>query len=95
MNHLGAGGKIWLVLVSKSIYNPVLLATTFFTFASGTKLTAMDATNAQTLATSTSPRPESNGRRPGAGFGQKSIKQIQICFCLPEQDRGKTVQLRN
>jgi len=37
-------------------------------------LTAKDATDAKTLANSTSPGPESNGRCPGPGFGQNSVK---------------------
>ena len=60
---------------------PGLACNYFFTFPgkvqnmeSGTKLTATDATDAKTPANSTSPRPESNGRRPGPGFGQKSGK---------------------
>jgi len=53
---------------------------------SGTKLTVKDATDAKTQANSTSPRAESNGRRPGPGFGPKSGKQkFTNWFCLPEQ----------
>jgi len=36
------------------------------------KLTAKDATGAKALANSTSPRPESNQRRPRPGFGRTS-----------------------
>jgi len=39
---------------------------------SDTNLTAKDATDSKTPAYSTFPRPESNGRRPGPGFDQKS-----------------------
>jgi len=38
------------------------------------KLTAKEATDANTSANSTSPRTESNGRRPEPGFGPKSGK---------------------
>ncbi len=49
------------------------------------KLTAKDAADTKAQANSMSPRAESNGRRPGPGFGQKSGKRIEIGFCLPEQ----------
>ena len=39
---------------------------------SGTKLAGTDATGAKIPAKSTSPRPESNGRRPGPGFSAKN-----------------------
>ena len=68
-------------------YSLILFSARFQNVDPGTKLTAMDATDARTPTNSTSPRPESNGRRPGAGFGQKSGNKIQILFCLPEQDR--------
>jgi len=45
-----------------------------------TKLTVMDAADAKTLANSTSRRPESNGRRPGPGFGKTPVKQIKTLF---------------
>jgi len=41
---------------------------------SDTKLTAKDATDAKTPQIRPPPRPESNGRRPGPGFGPKSGK---------------------
>ena len=47
----------------------------------GTKQTAKGATNAKTQANSKSPRPESNGRRPGPRFGQKSWKQFLKWYC--------------
>ena len=50
------------------------------------KLSAKDAADTKTPAKSTSPGPESNGRRPGPGFGPKSgnptVKKILF---LPEQ----------
>jgi len=54
---------------------------------SGAKLTAKDATDTKTPANSTSPRPESIGRRPGPGFCRKSQKHFKRFFGLPEQDR--------
>ena len=51
---------------------------------SDTKLTATDATDAKTPANSTSPRRESNGRRPRPGFGQKSAKRkVELDFAYP------------
>ena len=41
----------------------------------GTKLTAMDATDAKTPAIEASRRPESNGRRPGPRSGQNPRKK--------------------
>jgi len=41
---------------------------------SATKLTAQGATDAKTLANSMFARPESNGRLPGPGVGQKPCK---------------------
>jgi len=52
---------------------------------SGTRLTAKDATEAKPLANSMSPWPESNGRRPGPGFGPKSEKGNLKLIGLPEQ----------
>ena len=61
---------------------PVFLATTSFCLSvrfqnidSVVKLIDKDATHATTLANSTSPRPEPNGRLPGPGFGQKVGKR--------------------
>ena len=51
-----------------------------------TKLTAMDATGAKTIANPTSPQADSNGRRSGPGFGHESGKQT--IYCLPEHSRG-------
>ena len=49
-----------------------------------TKLIAMDAADAKTLANSTSRRPESNGRRPGPGFGQNpGGKKLKLDFAYP------------
>jgi len=39
----------------------------------------------QKPASSTTPRSESNGARPGPGFGPKSIKNKSMWFCFPEQ----------
>ena len=52
---------------------------------SDTKLTVKDAMFSKTPANSKPPRPEPNGRRPGAGLGPKSGEQSSIFFCLPEQ----------
>jgi len=49
---------------------------------SDTELSAKEATDAKTLANSTSPRPESNGRRRGQGFGQKSRRKTSLHFSL-------------
>jgi len=51
---------------------------------SAAKLTVKDATDAKTQANSASRRPESNGRRLGPGFGQKSGKQkVKVDFAYP------------
>ena len=43
---------------------------------SDTNLIAKDATDAKTLVNSRAPRPESNGRRPGPGLGQKLVNEV-------------------
>ena len=48
----------------------------------GTKLTVKNATDANTQANSASRRSESNGQRPGPGFGQNPRKKSQN-FILP------------
>jgi len=56
---------------------------------SDTKLTVMDATDAKPPANSTSRRPESNGRRPGPGFGQNPYnKQFKLYFAYPSNRAG-------
>ena len=60
------------------------------------ELTVKDATDAKTQTNSMSPRPESNGRRPGRyGGGQKSGngEKVQLYFCLPEQSWGRLVAI--
>jgi len=47
----------------------------------GTKLIAMDSADAKTPSKSTSRRPQSNGRRPGPGFGQK----LKFDFAYPSK----------
>ena len=51
-----------------------LLSSRFQNTDSGTKRTAKDATDAKSVQNSTSPRPESNGRRPRPGFAAKPCK---------------------
>jgi len=65
-------------------YFKVFCSTGFQNIHSDTKLTVRFATGQQTSAKATSPRSESNGRRPGPGFGQESEK-IGSLFRLPEQ----------
>ena len=61
---------------------------------SDTKLTATDATDAKTLANSTSRRPESNGRRPGSRFGQNpGNKKMKLDFA-PPSNAGDFAQLK-
>jgi len=70
----------------------IFLSAGFQNVDAGAKLTAKDATDAETPANSTSPPPESNGRRPGPGFGQKSGKLVQILFAYPSKTRDKAYQ---
>ena len=70
-------------------YYPVLLARTSLFFSAGfqnmdwgTKLTVKNATDAKTMANSTSWRSESNGQRPGPGFGQNPGRK-RLNFILP------------
>ena len=68
---------------------PVLLARTFFfcripKSGFGTKLTVKNATGTKTPANSASRRTESNGRRPGPGFGQNpGNKKLKLYFAYP------------
>jgi len=79
----------WLPSGSLSRYYSGQLSnfvTRFQNMKSDTELTAMDAPDTKTLANSTSPQPESNGRHPGPGFGKLSIKQkFFIRSCLSEK----------
>lgn len=51
---------------------------------SDTALAATDATDAKTVANSTSLRPEGSGKRPGPGFCPKSVKNsFQFHFAYP------------
>ena len=53
-----------------------------------TKLTATDVTGAKSLANSTSLRPESNGRRPIPGTGQKKQEtQLELYVAYPSNPR--------
>jgi len=56
-------------------YFKTFTPTGFQNLHSDTKLTAEDATDAKTPANSTSRRAESDGGRPGPGFGQKSVNK--------------------
>jgi len=59
---------------------------------SDTKLTVTDATYAKSPANLTSPRPESNGTRPGPGFGQKSVNKSLNLILLTRAILGKSVE---
>jgi len=50
---------------------------------SDTKLTVKVATDAKTPANSTFPQLESDGKRPGTGFGPKTGKRNQAYFSYP------------
>jgi len=50
-----------------------------------TKLTAKEATCANTPAKSMSLRPECNGRFPVPGFGPKALKHVNQCFACPSK----------
>ena len=50
---------------------------------------AMDATDAKILANATSRRPESNGRRPGPGFCQNSMKTSSNLILLTRAVLGE------
>jgi len=50
---------------------------------SDTKPTAAGATYTKTQANSTSPPPESNGRCPGPGSGEKTEESFQLDFAYP------------
>jgi len=63
----------------------LVFPTGFQNMRSDMKLIAKEATGAEIQTNSTSPRSESNGRRPGARFGPKSGNKVQSSCCLPEQ----------
>jgi len=76
------------IIANRKTINPVLLARicllVFFgripKSGFGTKLAVKNATDAKTLANSASRRSESNGRRPGPGFGQNPGETSYNCF---------------
>jgi len=74
-----------LCIVNNALYShPVLLG--YICFTRFPNMTAMDATDAKTPANLTSPRPESNPRRPGLGSGKKLKKSFPRfgCWGIPK-----------
>lgn len=69
------------------------ISTGFPNVHADTKLTANDATDAKKQVNSMSPRPESNARRPGPGFGQQVGKtNFQFYLAYPS-NLGKVATL--
>jgi len=64
-------------------YFKQIISTGFPNLHSDTKLAAKDIKDTKTLAKSPSPRPESNGRRPGPGFRKKSANKFELDFAYP------------
>jgi len=69
-----------------------LFSGSFQNIHSGTIFAPTDATDAKTLVSSTSQRPESNGRRPAPGFGQKLCKtKIELYYFAYPDNPGELV----
>jgi len=78
-------------IISSRSCSVQLFFTRFQNMNSDTKLTATEATDKRTLASSMPPRPQTNGTCPGPGFGPKSWKQVKFDLAYPSKT-GSTRQ---